>query len=170
MKQCAVGECARKAKSLGFCPMHYMRFRRHGDPTVTVISGNYGDGHLRDDGYVIISRDGKKIMEHVAIAERALGRTMPLGAVVHHVDEDRSNNAPNNLVICPDDNYHQLIHRRTRALEATGHADWLKCNHCKQWGPPSAIRRYKNGLTHHPQCWRQYINAWRSRPDESLNP
>ena len=53
--------------------------------------------------------------EHVVVAERALGKHLPAGAVVHHVDVNRRNNAPTNLVICQDAAYHKLLHARLNA-------------------------------------------------------
>ena len=35
-KICSVEECDRKSESLGFCDMHYQRFKKHGDPTVNL--------------------------------------------------------------------------------------------------------------------------------------
>lgn len=60
------------------------------------------------------------VLEHILVAEKALGRFLPLGSPVHHVDGDRTNNAPSNLVVCEDAAYHNLLHRRMRALEASG--------------------------------------------------
>lgn len=35
-RTCSVEGCVNEAKSLGFCPLHYGRFKTHGDPTATV--------------------------------------------------------------------------------------------------------------------------------------
>jgi hypothetical protein len=64
--------------------------------------------------------------EHILIAEVALGKHLPDGAVVHH-------HTPEQLVICQDQAYHMLLHQRQRALEACGHANWLKCPYCKKY-------------------------------------
>lgn len=60
------------------------------------------------------------VHEHVLIAEAALGRYLPVTSPVHHVDEDKRNNANRNLVICQDKAYHLLLHVRTRVLRAGG--------------------------------------------------
>lgn len=109
-------------------------------------------------GYFKVRIDGKQVREHVAVAERALGKKLPPRALVHHADGDRGNNANRNLVICPNDAYHLLLHRRMRALAVCGNANWLKCWVCKEYGAPeSVIVNGKN--THHRAC----INEWQNR-------
>lgn len=92
---------------------------------------------------------------HSLIAEAALGRLLPPGAHVHHFDGDRTNNAPSNLVICPSAAYHKLLHQRTRALDACGHAGWRRCQYCKQWDEPSNLY-IKHERVSHPSCWSAY--------------
>ena len=74
-----------------------------------------------------------KKLAHVDVAEKALGKPLPNGAEVHHIDENPSNNAPSNLVICPDVAYHKLLHQRQRAFDACGHYGWRKCQFCRQY-------------------------------------
>lgn len=96
-------------------------------------------GKNRSDPYVQVFINGKKEREHVVIAERALGRPLPEDAEVHHLDENKKNNLPSNLVICPSREYHFLLHRRQKALDACGNADWLCCKLCKQYDDPNAL-------------------------------
>lgn len=123
---CSVEDCTRSTQepgaAKGLCPKHYQMFRTHG--RTTRVYGVYGKGHVNQtSGYVETYDDrGRKTYEHIQIAERALGRPLPHGAVVHHITEDRADNhGPFKLVICPDQKYHSLIHRLMREKNLSGH-------------------------------------------------
>jgi hypothetical protein len=73
--------------------------------------------------YINRTVNGRSGGEHVHIAERALGKELPKGAEVHHVDGNGRNNANRNLVICQDASYHRLLHRRAKALRELGDAN-----------------------------------------------
>lgn len=114
-------------------------------------------------GYVLIhqpkhSRADTRgyVLEHVLVAERALGKALPPAAQVHHVNLDRSDNRPQNLVICPDDAYHKLLHQRIRAREACGHASWRPCRFCGEYDAPENVYTSKTGYSHHNECNREY--------------
>ena len=117
----------------------------------------YGAGYVKA-GYLVKSADGVQRAEHIVVAERALGRPLPAGAVVHHVDENPLNNEPGNLVICPSQAYHMTLHRRMRALAACGHAGWRKCKYCKTYSDPSTMRVTSAGAFHQA-CANAYSRA-----------
>ncbi len=101
-------------------------------------------------------------LEHVLVAERALGKPLPPGAIVHHSDENRSNNRNDNLVICQDHAYHRYLHRRMRALKESGHADWYMCSYCKRFDDPANmhVRPFGSAGRHayafHRECGRKH--------------
>lgn len=154
--KCSVDTCDRSARSGGMCNRHYEHMRRHGYPVSLVAITPDGEAAKRSDGYMRVGIDGRRVMEHVAIAEKALGKPLPPGAEVHHVDENRANNANTNLVICPDTAYHQLLHRRARALDACGNADWRKCTLCKQYDAPANLIINGYGHVKHKTCANEY--------------
>lgn len=88
-------------------------------------------------------RAGSKgfVLEHLLVAEKALGRVVPMLAQVHHVDDDGTNNDSSNLVLCENQEYHQLLHRRRRSLEATGNPNNAQCYRCRQWDDPDRMMK-----------------------------
>lgn len=110
--KCLVEDCEERGAWKGYCPIHYNRMYKY-NRTYRVIAPR-GCGTINSGGYIVLTVNGRRVYEHVLIAEKALGRKLPLDAVVHHIDLDPSNNDPNNLVICPDQAYHMELHMRMR--------------------------------------------------------
>lgn len=83
--------------------------------------------------------DGRVVKKHRLRAEQALGKPLPAGVEVHHVDGTKSTSSP--LVICQDRDYHKLLHVRTRVLRAGGNPNTDKiCARCKNVKPFAAFR------------------------------
>lgn len=115
--KCAVLTCENEAFSKGYCQTHYKTVFKYGRENLIIAPR--GSGTITKDGYKEIYVNGEKILEHIWIAERALGKKLPPGAVVHHMNEDKTDNfTPLNLIICPDQAYHMLLHKRMRDYEA----------------------------------------------------
>lgn len=105
------------------------------------------------------------IFEHILIAEKALGKNLPKKAVVHHANEINNDNRNENLIICEDNNYHKLLHKRKRAFDATGNPKWVKCVYCGEWDDPKNMsiyerRKYSNKYIH-KRCNRTKMSKWR---------
>ncbi len=83
---------------------------------------------------------GGRTSKHIEIAEKALGKRLPAGAIVHHWDENGLNNTPSNLAIFPNEAYHNLIHRRMRAEAACGNPNYQKCQYCQTWDDPTNMK------------------------------
>lgn len=128
-----------------------------------------GDGsgrYVMQSGYVGVwmpdhpnaMADGT-VLEHVLVVSRALGGAVPKGAVVHHVNGDKSDNRPQNLVLCPDDTYHRLLHRRQGSMDAIGDPNGRRCKYCKQWDHPQNVvisKDRRQEVAYHADCRRAY--------------
>jgi len=108
----------------------------------------YSPGHPKSnkEGY---------IGEHILVAEKSLGRYLPDGSEVHHWNRIRSDNRPENLLICPSAAYHQLIHKRMRAHDESGDANNLKCYICGKWDSPENLYIHPRQVAHR-ECHRLY--------------
>jgi len=100
--------------------------------------------------------------EHEFVAEKALGKPLPPGVVVHHIDHDQRNNDPTNLVICPNQAYHALLHQRERAFIACGNANWRRCVFCKEYDAPAKMQRTSQDNYRHARCYNAYMRKWRA--------
>lgn len=155
--KCKIEGCGKPARTQFMCNTHYDRFRFHGNPH-TVLIGAKGTGYKTKNGYVQISENGERTLQHILIVEKILGKKLPRGAEVHHINCIEHDNRPENLVICPTRKYHFMLHRRARALDACGNPDWIKCAFCKKWDDPKnlVLISGKNGReyaqTYHREC------------------
>lgn len=125
--ECGCGEPAPIAKK----SMPRRGFRK-GDPQRFVF------GHKLTKPVIKSYRSVRGKRLHVLRAEKALGRPLPVGAVVHHADGSRGDDAP--LVICQDQGYHLFLHARMRVKARGGNPDTdAYCGHCKTVKPRDAF-------------------------------
>ena len=106
------------------------------------------------------------VLEHILVAERALGRPLPDGVEVHHIDNDGTNNANANLVICQDKAYHKRLHVRARIVAAGGDPNTEKfcsdCGRCRAF-PEFNIRTGHKSTGRQSVCRECQKVRWRKR-------
>lgn len=156
--ECGCGELAPIAKAtntkLGHVKGRPLRFIRWHRPSGLDSQAWKGGRRVTSKGYVAIyAKDHPRansgyVFEHILIAEAALGRYLPVGVVVHHTDEMRGKINPKGLVICQDDEYHKLLHLRSRALAACGRAGWRKCGFCDVYDAPENMTKHRRVFFH----------------------
>lgn len=156
---CGCGQQPKEAKSR-YCHGHWAKTSQGRN----AISGwKYRAAQSQHgDGYLSVRKNGGggNDLEHIVIAESVIGRTLPVGVEVHHVNEDRSDNRNRNLVICQDRQYHRLLHVRMRAFKVCGDVNWRKCCFCKQYDDPSRLYiPQTRGTIEHRACGREYRRA-----------
>ena len=161
MRACVIDACGAVVLAKEMCRKHYLRHWKHGDPR-KVFRSPKGSGTI-SKGYRVTVKNKKREFDNRSVAERSLGKPLPAGAVVHHVDENPLNNDPGNLVICPSQTYHMILHRRLSAFKACGHYDWRQCWICHRYSDPATMRGRKNRDTFtHGECERAYANKRRN--------
>lgn len=163
-KICCVDACEKIVKPFSkMCQMHIMRMHRYG--RLHLIRRENGAGNINKSGYIDMRIDGRRTYEHIVIAEKAVGRKLWHGVVVHHVNEIKSDNRNENLVVCQNESYHRLLHRRSAAHDACGNANYVRCPLCLVYGPPEIMGRQNS----HKECLREYANKRYAKSKESIN-
>ena len=161
---CSINGCERPRLALGFCQPHYRRYKKYGDANLSWEPKRAA--WLRRDGYLMRTlSDGSEVLAHVEIAEKALGHRLKNGEEVHHVNGIKADNANSNLVICPNRDYHMLLHVRQRALDACGNADWRKCGYCKKYDATENLTFFnvKGQMARHQSCSSRYTAERKAR-------
>lgn len=107
-------------------PMRYLKGHNFKEPKKGADAPRWKGGRqLSSHGYVVIWTPVGRKYEHILVAEKALGRNLknygtgnPDTEVVHHINGDKQDNRPANLLVCTH-RYHTELHHK---LEAS--ADW----------------------------------------------
>ncbi len=78
--------------------------------------------------YIRVNLGNKKwAYEHRLVAEKMVGRKLKKGEIVHHKDENKQNNSPNNLEVL-NESQHRFIHKNN----FRGGKIKLTCRQCKK--------------------------------------
>ena len=131
-------------------------------------NSRFKGGHKRKDGYIILSIDGKKILEHRYIWEKHNGK-IPKGYDVHHKNEIKDDNRPENLELIRKTYHRSLRHIKNKKGLIR------ECSDCKSKleltknFPPrknklGIIAGYRGRCN---KCWRNHIaqkmRKWRNK-------
>ncbi len=105
---------------------------------------------------------------HVArlVAASILGRQLFTTEHIHHADNNKTNNNPENIVICSSQKDHNELHMLINSKKESGHAGWRKCKFCKQYDDPanmSFIKQSYSGGYRHKSCAAKYVLERRHR-------
>ncbi len=122
MKLCSVAQCRRPIHSRGWCRRHYMSWWRYGDPLIE-LHARRGDGRGRREVRVCVpghpgGNSSGCVKRARLVVEKAIGRYLKPTEIVHHVDEDSTNDRNDNLVACENQSYHMFLHYRMRLYRA----------------------------------------------------
>jgi len=116
-RECSIDGCSQMARARGWCFKHWARWKAHGDPNVTIRDygakrSEKGNGYIRVwvPGHPTAAADGYALEHRYVMHE--LGHDVD-GMHVHHLDHDRSNNDPANLVVMTAEE-HMSHHANTR--------------------------------------------------------
>jgi hypothetical protein len=114
------------------------------------------------DNYLISKKIKDRRRIYIKIVEKAIGKKLPVGAIIHHADGNRKNNNNNNLIICQNENYHKLLHARERALKNSGNSKYRPCCRCHNYDSICNLV-YSKGSRHyyHKECSAEYTRRLR---------
>lgn len=184
-RTCSVEGCDRPRRARGWCTKHYSRWRRWGDPTVTMAPGFpenllrkmepqsngciYYTGAINADGYARVVVDGESTPAHRAAYEHFVG-PIPEGMTLDH---ECHNLSGCNMV-------HDCLHRRCvnpEHLMAKPHRNNLLASpntqasinaaktHCKrghEFTPENTYLNSRGGRVCR-ECQRHHAEAYRRR-------
>jgi hypothetical protein len=149
MRTCSIEGCDNKHEAKGFCNKHYLRVYLNG--SLELKTREKGSGYI-GDRYHEVEVNGKHRKMHHLIVEKVTGVKVANGICVHHVDGNGFNNEHKNLVVCPNQEYHSLLHLREKALDACGDPSKRKCPYCKEYDSPDNMKLMNKNTFYHSRC------------------
>ena len=86
---------------------------------------------------------------------------LPKGLIIHHVDEDPTNNSNANLVVCQDQSYHILLHFRADRLRGGNTRKrfvYQYCYLCGKFEHKSRLIQFENKAFYcHQNCLEERL-------------
>lgn len=112
-----------------YCPRHQLNSARFNGGRFCSVECTHkwkkswsptgGANFLSSSGYVLAHAPGHKrstrgrVFEHILVMEKQLGRPLQPGEYVHHIDHDKTNNSPENLLLT-NHSEHAKLHWREK--------------------------------------------------------
>ena len=109
------------------------------------------------------------VSEHILVMEEVLKRKIFRPETIHHIDGDRLNNIPGNLMVFKTSPMHTGYHERLNAFKSCGHYNWYQCPYCHQWDKPSNLvydspfNKGKKNTMIHRTCRINWLREYRKR-------
>ena len=107
IKLCTLEGCEKKHYGQGYCIKHQRRWSRNGDPNVSQ-KREFGTGCFDKDGYIRIDINRVKYRRNRYILEQKLGRKLLKTEVAHHINKDKQDDRPENLIALEELEHKQL--------------------------------------------------------------
>lgn len=155
-RRCSIDGCEKKHCAKGWCEMHYVRWRKHGDPTYQLTAEArfkrrvlvtadcwFWNGTLMRNGYATFYNGVRRQLVHRYSYELHYG-PIPDGMQVDHICHTRNCVNPKHLrAVTPKQNCENLSGPSTRSTTGIRGVYWAK--HARKW----LVRVGHRGKAHH---------------------
>jgi hypothetical protein len=183
--KCSIESCDRLVSYVKYqlCSMHYGRFKRHGDPLITL---DPKPPYLNRGGYLVKSFGNKKRYIHRMVMEEHLGRRLKTTEYVHHINGIKTDNRIENLQLFESNAAHTTHHQPkqnrkcsiegcNRPHEAHGYCTKHDYRYRKYGDPNMKIQRKKCSICGKPAvggglCSTHYSREHRKMKKLSSHP
>jgi hypothetical protein len=114
------------------------------------------------------------VLKHIVVAEKKIGRQISCEEVVHHIDGNKRNNNPDNLMVFASKEDHALFHHGGIAYKKCD--VWICkrlntkviCKNCEKVFLLPAGRKIRDNLFCSKKCFYEYRSQIKSTTDEII--